>query len=140
MFRSWIYSPVPRPCCERLGYMASTLASWGEVGLTKMAISCRQHQLGPQRLEMVTYPRCTHGSWCSTCCPQTNGHLVFTVKYLGLLAMSKILKTHPKSVQSHKDLILQCLDDKDESIRLRALDLLYGMVCVPVASMGACDT
>uniref|UniRef100_A0AAX7T573 AP-3 complex subunit delta domain-containing protein n=1 Tax=Astatotilapia calliptera TaxID=8154 RepID=A0AAX7T573_ASTCA len=59
-------------------------------------------------------------------------HSVFlrisVVKYLGLLAMSKILKTHPKSVQSHKDLILQCLDDKDESIRLRALDLLYGMV------------
>uniref|UniRef100_A0A8C7SDP3 AP-3 complex subunit delta n=1 Tax=Oncorhynchus mykiss TaxID=8022 RepID=A0A8C7SDP3_ONCMY len=54
-------------------------------------------------------------------------HAVWLV-YLGLLAMSKILKTHPKSVQSHKDLILQCLDDKDESIRLRALDLLYGMV------------
>ena len=42
--------------------------------------------------------------------------------------MTKILKSHPKSVQSHKDLILQCLDDKDESIRLRALDLLNGMV------------
>ena len=42
--------------------------------------------------------------------------------------MSRILATHPKSVQGHKDLILQCLDDKDESIRLRALDLLYGMV------------
>ncbi|ESP05472.1 hypothetical protein LOTGIDRAFT_177167 [Lottia gigantea] len=50
------------------------------------------------------------------------------LKYLGLLAMSRILATHPKSVQSHKDLILQCLDDKDESIRIRALDLLYGMV------------
>ncbi|OQR74719.1 AP-3 complex subunit delta-1 isoform X2-like [Tropilaelaps mercedesae] len=50
------------------------------------------------------------------------------LKYLGLLAMAKILKTHPKTVQSHKDLVLQCLDDKDESIRLRALDLLYGMV------------
>lgn len=50
------------------------------------------------------------------------------LKYLGLMAMSKILKTHPRSVQTHKDLILQCLDDKDESIRLRALDLLYGMV------------
>nr|AAR88549.1 RE06749p [Drosophila melanogaster] len=50
------------------------------------------------------------------------------LKYLGLLAMSKILKTHPKSVQAHKDLILACLDDEDESIRLRALDLLYGMV------------
>lgn len=58
--------------------------------------------------------------------------LSVAVKYLGLLAMSKILKTHPKSVQSHKDLILQCLDDKDESIRLRALDLLYGMVWHPV--------
>ena len=57
---------------------------------------------------------------------------VVVVKYLGLLAMSKILKTHPKSVQSHKDLILQCLDDKDESIRLRALDLLYGMVRRPL--------
>jgi len=42
--------------------------------------------------------------------------------------MSKILKTHPKPVQAHKDLIMKCLDDKDESIRLRALDLLYGMV------------
>lgn len=42
--------------------------------------------------------------------------------------MSKILQTNPKSVQIHKDLIMQCLDDKDESIRLRSLDLLYGMV------------
>ncbi|KAI2803527.1 hypothetical protein RDWZM_001526 [Blomia tropicalis] len=50
------------------------------------------------------------------------------LKYLGLLAMSKILKSHPKSVQAHKDLVLSCLDDKDESIRSRALDLLYGMV------------
>lgn len=50
------------------------------------------------------------------------------LKYLGLLAMSRILQTHPKSVQTHKDLILQCLDDKDESIRVRALNLLYGMV------------
>jgi len=58
---------------------------------------------------------------------------VRAVKYLGLMAMSKILKTHPKSVQAHKDLILQCLDDKDESIRLRALDLLYGMVRRPIS-------
>ncbi|VDK48871.1 unnamed protein product [Anisakis simplex] len=50
------------------------------------------------------------------------------LKYLGLLAMGKILKTHPKAVQAHKDIVLRCLDDRDESIRLRALDLLYGMV------------
>ena len=50
------------------------------------------------------------------------------LKYLGLMAMSKILKTNPKSVMGHKDLVMACLDDSDESIRLRALDLLYGMV------------
>lgn len=42
--------------------------------------------------------------------------------------MGKILKTHPKAVQAHKDIVLRCLDDKDESIRIRSLDLLYGMV------------
>uniref|UniRef100_A0AC35UGR7 Adaptin_N domain-containing protein n=1 Tax=Rhabditophanes sp. KR3021 TaxID=114890 RepID=A0AC35UGR7_9BILA len=50
------------------------------------------------------------------------------LKYLGLLAMGRILATHPKAVQAHKDIVLRCLDDKDESIRIRALDLLYGMV------------
>ncbi|CAH8585204.1 unnamed protein product [Dicrocoelium dendriticum] len=50
------------------------------------------------------------------------------LKYLGLLAMTKILRYHPKSVHAHKDLIFCCLDDKDESIRLRALNLLHGMV------------
>ncbi len=52
---------------------------------------------------------------------------------MGLLAMAKILQTHPKSVQAHNDLIMQCLDDKDESIRLRALDLLSGMVRKTIA-------
>lgn len=50
------------------------------------------------------------------------------LKYLGLLAMTKILRNHPQSVQAHKDLIFCCLDDKDESIRLRALSLLHCMV------------
>ncbi len=59
---------------------------------------------------------------------QKKSFFFYLVKYLGLLAMSKILQTHPKSVQAHNDLIMQCLDDKDESIRLRAFDLLSGMV------------
>ncbi|CAF1165968.1 unnamed protein product, partial [Rotaria sordida] len=50
------------------------------------------------------------------------------LKYLGVLVMSKILYTHSKSVQVHSDLIMRCLGDKDESIRLRALDLLSEMV------------
>ena len=70
----------------------------------------------------------SHACFCLSSVRLSKCLCVCVVKYLGLMAMSKILKTHPKSVQAHKDLILQCLDDKDESIRLRALDLLYGMV------------
>lgn len=50
------------------------------------------------------------------------------LKYLGLLLLNKILKTQPKLVLGHKDVILQCLDGNDESIRYRALDLISGMV------------
>ena len=41
--------------------------------------------------------------------------------------MADILKIHPKVVAAHKDLIISCLDDGDESIRLRALALIGGM-------------
>ncbi|CAG8478758.1 3887_t:CDS:10 [Diversispora eburnea] len=50
------------------------------------------------------------------------------LKYVGLLALSKILPTHPKLVSEHRDIILKCIDDADISIRLRSLDLLVGMV------------
>jgi AP-3 complex subunit delta-1 len=50
------------------------------------------------------------------------------LKYLGLLSLSKILKCQPKAVVPHKDMIMDCLDDVDDSIRLRALDLISGMV------------
>ena len=49
-------------------------------------------------------------------------------KYLGLLALGNIMEVHPKAVREHKDTVLICLEDGDESIRLRALDLLVGMV------------
>lgn len=55
--------------------------------------------------------------------------IVNLVKYIGLLALGKILPTHPKLVAEHKDLILECIDDPDISIRIRALDLIVGMVC-----------
>lgn len=51
------------------------------------------------------------------------------VKYIGLLAMGKLLDTHPKLVAEHRDLIMECIDDADLSIRLRALDIVVGMVC-----------
>ncbi|CAG8595860.1 3010_t:CDS:10 [Gigaspora margarita] len=50
------------------------------------------------------------------------------LKYVGLLALSKILPTYPKLVAENRDIILKCIDDHDISIRLRALDLVVGMV------------
>ena len=54
--------------------------------------------------------------------------MTITVKYVGLLALAKILPTHPKHVAEHRDIILKCIDDSDISIRLRSLDLVVGMV------------
>ena len=54
--------------------------------------------------------------------------MTITVKYVGLLALAKILPTHPKHVAEHRDIILKCIDDPDISIRLRSLDLVVGMV------------
>ncbi|KAL6061399.1 AP-3 complex subunit delta-1 [Balamuthia mandrillaris] len=50
------------------------------------------------------------------------------LKYLGLLALHKIMKVHPKAVAEHRDLAIKCLDDPDVSIRMRALELLTGMI------------
>eukprot|EP01084_Bolivina_argentea_P017444 32578_1 len=50
------------------------------------------------------------------------------LKYLGLLGLNKIMNKNKKAVSQHKDLILQCLDDSDITIRMRALDLITSMV------------
>ncbi|CAF1442722.1 unnamed protein product, partial [Rotaria sordida] len=39
------------------------------------------------------------------------------LKYIGLLAMSTILHTHPKSIQSHSDLIMHCLNLLSRMVR-----------------------
>jgi AP-3 complex subunit delta len=56
--------------------------------------------------------------------PRING----IVKYVGLLALSKITSTHADLVSDHHDIILFCINDADISIRLRALDLIVGMI------------
>mmetsp|Transcript_29695 Transcript_29695/g.41030 ORF Transcript_29695/g.41030 Transcript_29695/m.41030 type:complete len:1213 (-) Transcript_29695:137-3775(-) len=50
------------------------------------------------------------------------------LKYLGLLALHKIMLNHPKAVMEHREMVIKCLDSEDISIRSRALDLLVGMV------------
>lgn len=50
------------------------------------------------------------------------------LKYLGLVAMQNIMAYYPKGVAEHRDLILGCLEDEDTTVRVRALELLIGMV------------
>jgi len=50
------------------------------------------------------------------------------LKYVALLAFQKIVASHSHLVEMHQDVILECVDDDDISIRNRALDLVIGMV------------
>lgn len=53
--------------------------------------------------------------------------IVMTVKYVALLAFTKIVELHPYLVQAQEDVIMECLDDADISIRSKALELVVGM-------------
>ncbi|KAF8847012.1 Adaptor protein complex AP-3 delta subunit [Acephala macrosclerotiorum] len=50
------------------------------------------------------------------------------LKYVALLAFNKIVLTHSYLVAQQEDVIMECIDSPDISIRLRALDLVVGMV------------
>ena len=50
------------------------------------------------------------------------------LRYVALLAFAKITSSHADLVAQHQDVILECIDDADISIRARALDLVVGMI------------
>ncbi|KAK2797015.1 AP-3 complex subunit delta [Onygenales sp. PD_10] len=50
------------------------------------------------------------------------------LKYVALLAFNRIVTSHPALVAMQQDVIMDCLDDNDISIRLQALELVSGMV------------
>ncbi|EPQ60168.1 Adaptor protein complex AP-3 delta subunit [Gloeophyllum trabeum ATCC 11539] len=50
------------------------------------------------------------------------------LKYIALLALTKIVPTHPYLVAEYQDMILASVADQDISIRMRALDLVSAMV------------
>ncbi|KAL7271800.1 AP-3 complex subunit delta [Rhizina undulata] len=67
----------------------------------------------------------------SVCVTKLRGFLVegdSNLKYVGLLALTKLVGTHAHLVAMHQDVILDCIDDADISIRYRALELVVGMV------------
>ena len=47
---------------------------------------------------------------------------------MALLAFNQIVITHPWLVAQQEDVILECIDSTDISIRIKALDLVQGMV------------
>ena len=55
------------------------------------------------------------------------------VKYIALLAMMKIVPSHPHLVADYQETILASVNDQDISIRMRALDLVSTMVCASVS-------
>ena len=50
------------------------------------------------------------------------------LKYLGLTGLTSLMRSNPKVVAEHRELVLECLVDEDVTIRLRALELITGMV------------
>ncbi|OPB39946.1 hypothetical protein A0O28_0000250 [Trichoderma guizhouense] len=60
------------------------------------------------------------------------------LKYVALLAFNKIVLTHPHLVSQQEDVILECIDSTDITIRVQALNLVKGMVTsdnlVPIVS------
>ncbi|WWD20082.1 hypothetical protein CI109_104556 [Kwoniella shandongensis] len=50
------------------------------------------------------------------------------LRYIALLAMVKIIPTHPQMVAEYQEEVMQSLDDPDVSIRMRALELVTSMV------------
>ena len=68
----------------------------------------------------------------SLCVQKLRGMIVIdgdpNLKYVSLLAFTKILNSHPHLVSAQQDVILSCIDDQDISIRLQAIELAAGMV------------
>ncbi|CAI7599040.1 unnamed protein product [Penicillium pancosmium] len=68
----------------------------------------------------------------SLCVGKLRGMIVIdsdpNLKYVALLALNRIVTTHPSLVSVQQDVIMECLDDADISIRLQALELAAGMV------------
>ncbi|KAI7777241.1 hypothetical protein LA080_003830 [Diaporthe eres] len=50
------------------------------------------------------------------------------LKYVALLAFNKIVVTHPFMVAQQEDVIMECIDNPDITIRVQALNLVQGMV------------
>ena len=69
-------------------------------------------------------------SLIAACAEQCTKFLTSTnanIKYIGITALSKIVKIDSSHARQHQGIVLQCLEDNDDTIRRKTLSLLYAM-------------
>ncbi|CAN0375961.1 unnamed protein product, partial [Discosporangium mesarthrocarpum] len=49
------------------------------------------------------------------------------LKYVGVMGLAAIVRDHPQFAQEHQMAVVECLEDPDETLKRKTLDLLYSM-------------
>ena len=49
------------------------------------------------------------------------------MKYIGITGLAFIVKLDPKYTLNYQGLVVDCLEDADDTLKIKTLDLLYKM-------------